>query len=375
MILERILLALLICAIIIASFGVPIFAIQLILCIILVCLTANQRVRTSSAPLLFLMTLICFIDKINDFLVDFDILRNIGPVLYCFFLVKYLLVKQYNNNTIEVRYIFRVSIATFLLELFRNLMSGAEFRFFSSDISTILIFIWVLYMWYGRHKLVASIIVVFLTIFLFEARTMILSISVFLFIYYYWNKVKTHMKKFPQFFLLCELVGVFIVTAYGIWDETIKNGMSNGSGIFSGHGILWGLCLEQYLTGDLINQLFGYPTTPALYEKIFGGINVLYSGNEYIANNSEESLIHGNFHNSFVYYIYNTGIFGLFLLSIVIQKVFKNNQYNFESIGLFSVVLIIAVFNGQSLTSIYLISTIFLLSLFYKFPPMGSLKL
>ena len=376
MILHRVLFGLLISAMVLASIGVPIFVIQLILCIVLLLLTTKSNIDNKRKELLLLITLLVCIDKTNDLLADFDLLRNLGPIIYCFLLSRYLLTKNYNKVNGEIPFIFWTSILAVALEIAVNYTAGVEYRLYSGDISTLLLFIWILNMWYGTMKIAFTCLIVFLTVFTFEARTMILSISVFTIIYLLWNKIVLNCRlNLPRWYLRCVMLGSLLVTFYGIWDETIKDGMGNGSGVFSGHGVLWGLCFEQYITGDIINQVFGFPTTSAIYERVFGNINLLYNGNEYIANNSENSLLHGNFHSSLVYYLYNTGILGLIILYNLILKAFKNNEYNFQSIGLFSAVVIVSIFNGQSLTSIYLISTLFILSLFYRFPPIGSVKL
>lgn len=374
--LDRIIFFLIIFSIVITSFGVPLIVVQITLCVSFLLVINNRAVCGSEKSLLVSITLLSAIDKLNDLFESFQILRNIGPILYVFLFVKYLLTKSYKNVGSEIRTIFYSLCITAFVDFVLSYLSGVDFRAFSSDVSVLLLFAWILIMWYGKGKFLATLGVAFVTIFLLESRTIILSMLAFLLVYFLWDKMSKGSKNgLRKFYIACELLCAFLITGFGIWVECFKNGMSNGSSIFSGHGVLWGLCLEHFISGNFSNFLFGFPSTPETYKKAFDGINLLYSGNDYIANYSERSLLHGNFHNSFIYYLYNTGVIGLSLLTSLIIRCLKNNKYKKEPVGLFSAILFVALLNGQSLTSIYIISTIFIMSMFYKFPPSGTVRL
>ena len=180
MVLNRILLGLLLSAMMIAPMGVPIFAIQLVMCVILVFLTTKKNVENKDKGLLLLISLLVFIDKVNDLWAVFDFLRHIGPIIYCYLLSRYLLTKKYTSSNCDIVFMYRISILAVLLAIIINYTQGIEYRAYSSDVSTLLMFIWILNMWYGKHKFLFTGIIVFLTIFTFEARTMILSMAAFI---------------------------------------------------------------------------------------------------------------------------------------------------------------------------------------------------
>ncbi|MCE5319783.1 MAG: hypothetical protein LLF93_01610 [Bacteroidales bacterium] len=157
-----------------------------------------------------------------------------------------------------------------------------------------------------------------------------------------------------------------IVTAAGIIYEYSNLGL--GDTVFSGHGLVWGANLNTLVSASTSNILLGCPTTEESLLKSFEArdMNFLLEGkHEFITT----ILQGGNTHNGIVYTLYNTGIIGFILLIIIFTKSFKVLEYNYNNLNAFIGVFIIWVFNGRSLTGIYLLSTLMLITLMIPIKP------
>lgn len=351
--------------------GIPVSVIQLLICLLGVILNANHKhIAREKKIVVTLLFVLSFIDKVNDLSADFDVVAGVGPILYTLVVTSFFSTFNKEESRNVIKLLYYLSILSFVISIVPLILSSEVLlRTVDRTYSILLYLFWILNTWYGKKKVFVSIVVFFVNIFIFEARTMIISMSFFLFCYYF---LANFSKKIRRWLLIGIFASGILFVMAGIIIEFVA-GVGNTE--FSNHGLIWGVVADQMINSkSLYHFLFGYPTTPETLSNVFSSISLIYGNNGYITN-VEDVLEQGHFHCSLVYYLYNTGVVGLSLLFYTIYKAMKAKQYNVESFTLFGSIFYVAIFNGQNLTGVYLISTIFLLSLLFDFPEKNSYKI
>lgn len=353
------------------SMGASASIVQAMVCCVCIVILISRGTysKSKSRCVVFLLVLLSIIDKFNDLSSDFDVVAGIGPIFYTIVVTSLFASIKDIEVRLFIRYLFVFSLLSVILGVVIYLGSGnTNFRHLNRDYSAALLLFWIINMWYGKRKRLVTILVFVVNVLLFQARTMIISMLFFLFCYYYLERFS--YKKRVWFFWGIIISGIAFVSA-GIIVEFLGDA---GNTLFSNHGIIWGVAVDQVINADSrFNFLFGYPTTPKALSDVFYSISSFYD-NHYIAN-TEAMMERGHFHCSFVYYLYNTGVVGLLLLILTIRKSLIIKKYNAESFALFGAIFYVSIFNGMSLTGIYVISTIFMISVLVDLPPKGSISL
>lgn len=312
--------------------------------------------------LVVLMFVLVCIDKVNDLSSDFT-LSNIGPIFYTLAITMvFANLGKYKNMLIS--FMRRMAFFAVIIDISIYYSAGIDLSKIDRDVSVLLMFFFILTYYYGNKKLLLPffIIVLFIEIFILEARTMILSFSAFLLLDWFLKRIESI--RFRNFIFFFSVVVSFGIIFYAIRIEYIGGSWNNTSELFTGRGYIWGAAMQEiFLNGSLRGLLFGLPTTPEYLTKIFAGT---FTG--WLKETTEEILIKGHFHSTIVYYIFNTGIVGTFLLFYICYKAMKKMGFSRESYCLFIAIFITSIFNGRSLTGYYVISTLFMFTLLVQLP-------
>lgn len=351
--------------------GIPVAIIELFICIIAFCLYQKQpKLNINEKIIVLLLFLVSLIDKGNDMMSDFNFISSIGPIVYTLIISIFLSSLRDKKLKLSIKLCYYLSFFSVLIVLFMYLLGQyPNPKAINREVSILFLFYWMINMYYGKRKFIITILVFTINVFFFQARTMIISMIMFYLGYRYMDIITQKQKSFV--FLGVIIVGFVIVVA-GIMEEFVAG---IGNTVFSNHGIIWGVASSEILnTNSLYHFLFGFPTTPQSLKETFSLISDYYDSNPYIAN-TEGMLERGHFHCSVIYYLYNTGVVGLALMIYTTYKALKLNNFSSESFNMFCAIYVVAIFNGISLTGIYTISTIFLISILTKLPAKGSFKL
>ena len=302
---------------------------------------------------------------------NYDIIQGLGPLIYVLSVTMCLSSLRSQNIPSFFKFLHKILPFAIIAGLLFTYLSGIQWRECNKEICVLILVYWMLTFMYGKRKFVITLLAAFLNIILLDARTMILSMSVFVLGFYILGSAKSIGLK--RILLFIEFAVSLVVVVVGIIDE-FYFGIQRGSGYFSGHGLIWGLAFEAiFNSGSIHTILFGLPTDLNSLSSNFTWMNSLATDNSFL-NGAVNLLEHGHVHSSIVYYILNTGVFGLLLLFYTINKSLRRNNYSIESFGFFNAIFIAALFNGLSLTSIYIISTFFMISLLVEFPQRGAIR-
>lgn len=348
-------------------FGFPISYVYITaIGVILIYFLAGNRffINRKKLQLFLLLTCLVTLDKLNDFASGLN-LAQLFPIFYCMLIVVFLLgLKEYENNLVW-SIIRRVSLIGVLLALAFSFTYGISLNQLNRDCSALLFIYFVSYFYSNKKgRFLVFLITFFLGVVVMEARTLTLSFGIFLIGYYIFHS--RNQKKVVNMTIILAVFCSLIVTAAGIIYEYSNLGL--GDTVFSGHGLVWGANLNTLVSASTSNILLGCPTTEESLLKSFEArdMNFLLEGkHEFITT----ILQGGNTHNGIVYTLYNTGIIGFILLIIIFTKSFKVLEYNYNNLNAFIGVFIIWVFNGRSLTGIYLLSTLMLITLMIPIKP------
>ena len=353
--------------------GVPSAVLQFIICLLaILSIKLNSSTAKKNGIIILLLFILTFIDKVNDFMSNHDIVQGLGPLLYVFLVSMCLSSIQPSSIPSFFKFLHKSLPLAIVAGLLFTYISGIPWGQSNKEICVLILVYWMLTIMYGKSKLIITLLVIFLNIFLLDARTMVLSMSVFYLGYYILRGNKSIGIRRNLLFL--EFAVSLIVIVVGVLDE-FYYGIQRGSGYFSGHGLIWGLALEAiFNSGSIKTILLGLPTDLNSLSSHFAWMNGQAADNTFLAG-AVNLLEHGHVHSSIVYYILNTGVLGLLLLFYTINKSLRRNSYVIESFCFFSAIFIAALFNGLSLTSIYTISTFFLVSLLVEFPPREVVRL
>lgn len=345
------------------SLGISVIALELFI-IILSCVYILQHKTIKLNEVCAFIVILTCIDKINDLIYCFT-LTNIGPVIYVFFVSL-----VFNNiDNVQKPYVIKIFARLLVLATVLNIaqcaIQGASpLRSLDRDVSAMLMLYSMLNFYYGKRKWIIMALSIFTCVFVLEARTMILSYGVFGVGYYLLRKGENVTLKKTA--LILEFLFSFFIIFLGIQSEFLL-GLNHGDGgiDFSGRGYIWGAALSELFAGSWRDILFGIPSSPENLKAIFD-----YNLFEYESLNESIGplLTAGHFHNTVVYYLFNTGIIGTVLLFIICYKSLKRFEFCFENFNIFNALFLVALFNGKSITSMYIISTLFMFILFVKLP-------
>lgn len=345
------------------SMGISVIALELFLIFMaFIYLAQIKNVKVSN--ICALLIILVLIDKINDLRFDFT-LSNIGPVVYTVFIA--LVFNNIEGKT-ESSFLKSFTLLLLLAAIFNIVycitLGASPLRSLDRDVSAMLMLFSMLNFYYGKHRWLAMLLSIFVCVMILEARTMILSYGVFLLGYYILERFNSI--KLKKFALFLEFLFAFFVISLGIQTEFLLGpGNSEGLVDFSGRGYIWGAALSAFSSGSITDVLFGMPSNPENLRRLFG-----YDLFEYESLNESigSLLMAGHFHNTVVYYIYNTGVVGTFILFLIFYKSLKRFGFSNENYNIFNALFLVALFNGKSITSIYIISTLFMFILFVRLP-------
>ena len=343
------------------SMGVSLVAIELIIIFLSLCFLLGRPIHTNRVVAL-MMVLVC-IDKFNDLSSEFSI-SNIGPIIYTL-AITHVFVNLGKHKEELITFMRRIAFLAVVINIFVCYMAGTPIRLLDRDVSVLLMFYFILSYYYGNKKTIWLLLlgVLFIEIFILEARTMILSFAGFLVLNWLMSRIRA--KGFYKFVYFSSIVFTFGVIFYAIWYEFVGGSWQTTSELFTGRGYIWGNALQEiYLKGSTQTMLFGLPTTPAFLTKLFAGT---FSG--WLQETTEEILMAGHFHSTVVYYIFNTGTVGTLLFFYICYYALRKMKFSRENFCLFIAVYITSILNGRSLTGYYIMSTIFMLTLLVQLPP------
>lgn len=323
-------------------FGVPtVFIYSLILTLLSYWVYLNKKISKESSIYVFGLFLISMIDKFNDFSTN----GNLGLFIIPF---SFLLITSFFFNTkLDVRKALpRIVLINILILFLLNLKT--PFAAYDRDITTLIVFYSILS--YKRFNSKVLILIAFLiTFLLFESRTSIFSFIAFL-------AIVTIKKNYPivkkSIILFTVIISTAIISTVIYYETSVTKGVSVE---FTGRGIIWERAISNTLGSNIKNILLGSPSNPKDLEEIFGTIRIQGKKNQ--SEHMRDILLAGNFHNGIVYIIFNTGVIGLTLFSILAIKFLNNTKNTFE-IALFISIYIIYFFNGRGITSLYIDSII-----------------
>lgn len=340
-------------------------------CLLLLFLPKRILINRNTQSLLCNIVLIVFIDKLNDFFGGLSLLSCVGPIVYIILFIFFLnnIKAEEINELISV--LFKLCIFTVFVNVSSAIVSGIPLKILDRDVSLIFMFAWMLNMYFGKKRLLFTLFVFIINIIVFEARTMILSMLVFILGYYL---LRLHISlKIKRLLFYLEIIFGLLIVCLGIYAEVLIEDKSYFNNVFSQHGIVWGMMITAVLeSGDFTSLLFGLPSNADQLYHIFS--SVLYRGgydSEYYTR-IEDILYGGNSHCTLVYYFYNTGLFGLSLLFYVFYKVLNMRNFNPFLFNCFNAIFIFSLFNGKSLTGVYVISTLFLILAFVDFSKLNK---
>lgn len=352
------------------SVGIGIAIIEIILILFaLTYLLNNRRVQYSSVFLLLLSLVL--IDKINDVIYDVSF-NNIGPIVYTGLIALVFSNIGGTSNLNFVLFIKRVLIcAVFVNVCYFFTVGSVPIKSMDRDVSGMLMLYSMLNFYYGRYKWIVLFLSVFVCIFVLEARTMILAYGVFIVGYFAFKRHDRIILK--KLALLLGFIFALCIIYIGILTEFVYDSHNTLSVIdFSGRGYIWGVALSILFSSSWHNILFGIPSNPS-------NLKILFDHNFFEYSSLNESigtlLVAGHFHNTIVYYLFNTGVFGVFILFLIIYKSLKRFRFCNENYNILYALYFVAMFNGKSITSVYIISTLFMLILFVQLPDSKNPKL
>lgn len=311
-----------------------------------------------------LFFLLVLIDKTNDLLYEVS-LTNIGPIIYavCITIVFNNIKGKTEKDFLRI-FPALLLIATIFNIVYCITLGSAPLRSLDRDVSAMLMLYSMLNFYYGKYKWPVMLLSIIICVVVLEARTMVLSYGVF-FVGYYLFKKHSRVKLKKAGLILEFLFSLFVIYL-GIQTEMLLGPSGSEGGVdFSGRGYLWGAALSTFFSGSITNIIFGMPSNPGNLNHLFG-----YDMFEYDSLNESigKLLTAGNFHNTVVYYIFNTGVVGTFILFSIFYKALKRFGFNNENYNIFNALFLVALFNGKSITGIYIISTMLMFILFIKLP-------
>lgn len=338
------------------NLGVPSSAVYLPCFIILfVILATRKKIELKPfVPVFICLLILQIIDKLNDVFGGGDV-SQLFPIIYTACFIPFLIINRNKPSIVDDirRPLLFAILFLFLYAFLRNV----PLRELDRDLSIMVLFWYFLFVFSFKNKtmkVVVGVLVFYLLWELLEARTASLSMVVFIALY----RLKIQKCKAQSFILLGAILSAIGLTAFGIYYEYFSLGAV--SELYTGRGIIWGEVISRFLeNNNLFNGLFGFPSAGGQLESDFGDFYIKGPG-----AHLGEILIRGNFHNSFVYTIYNTGIIGLLLLFISVFKTIKLSPFDYRSFAVLCAMIVVMVFQGRSVVGIYASSIIFQIVLF-----------
>lgn len=301
---------------------------------------------------ILLITLLAAIDKINDFTYNYDF-TQIFPLIYVILVVLFL--QGIKVEKCDIWNILRnISLVGIIISIFYSLFNNIDFDILNRDTAALTFFYAGIYFYSNKKgKYIIFLLAMMIGVFYLTSRTLIISFSTFLFIHFtFMHRIKKHIF---FIFLITTFIFSFLIIYLGVLMEYKIT--QSGYTIFSGHGLLWGAFLEDLFSSPLREILLGKSTTQLSLTNSFSNI---YNS---VTDSTLNILISGHTHNGIVYTLYNTGVIGIICLYKIILTCIKSIKYNLQNINLFFGIFIFWFFNGRGLTSIYLVSTLLLITL------------
>lgn len=338
------------------NLGVPSSAVYLPCFIILfVILATRKKIELKPfVPVFTCLLILQIIDKLNDVFGGGDV-GQLFPIIYTACFIPFLIINR-NKPTI-VDDIRRPLLFAILFLFLYAFLRNVPLRELDRDLSIMVLFRYFLFVFSFKNKtikVVVGVLVFYLLWELLEARTASLSMVVFVAIY--WLKIQKLI--FQRFILLGAILSAIGLTAFGVYYEYFSLGAV--SELYTGRGVMWGEVVLRFVDNNsLFNDLFGFPSTGGQLESDFGDFYIKGRG-----AHLGEILTRGNFHNTFVYTLYNTGIIGLLLLFISVFKVIKVTAFDYRNFAVLCSMMVVMVFQGRSVVGIYASSIIFQIVLF-----------
>ena len=303
--------------------------------------------------LFFLLTAI---DKLNDFFYCADLSQLIS-ILYSFFIFVFLLGMTEDEGRMFWKIVKNVVLFSCCIATLLAIVNHTPLEDFDRDVSAALYIYFVCTFFSCKRNYLILFLVLYVEIFVFEARTLILSFIAFILSFFFFRKCTNNSWKKNA--LILELVALSFMI-YGAITFERKAGCITP--LFTGRGLLWDAGTEKILHPDSNVYFFlGIPSTSANLGKNFGGI--ILDPREGRGDNLLSDLEGGHFHSGFIYTLYNTGIIGCLLLLFIFFTSFSRLEYNYCNFCAFMGALIIWVLNGRSINGIYLLSTMMMLFL------------
>ena len=336
------------------NIGIPGAVVYLIATFFLVLYSifVGNKKYTVDKKTVWALFLLLLIDKVNDYIGGGGF-SQLFPLFYILFYFNFIIqIRSYK----DVQDIIRKTlfIAALLLIIWGGVRS-IPMRQLDRDCS-IMFMVWYALYFIGKrpHRFIVSILIFILEWFIFEARTASLGLFVF------WGVLLINIKniKLQHVLIGLELFFCILLIALGVYYETFV--CLGYSELFTGRGVIWGESLFYLFDSENINRFFGLSTAEVSLESAFYDLP-LNSGRSV---HFKELLLKGNFHNGFVYILYNTGLFGFILFIYAIIKSYTWKCGNVNNFAILCMFFVAYSFQGRSPTGIYATSILFMILMF-----------
>lgn len=296
---------------------------------------------------IWVIFLIQFIDKLNDCLGG----GGVGQLLQVVFTVLFLLFLISAKDRKQLQPTIRRALfcGAFFLIVYA-IVCNIPLKELDRDASIMLLFWFAFYVFDNkRYKIPIGLLVFYILWFVLEARAASGAMVFFLALYYL-NIKKTSKKNL----LLCLcVVGCFGLIAAAV---LVEYQYMVQTPIFTGRGVIWGEALDSFNGCPDRNLVFGFPSTEAQLDESFSDFHI-----EGYGKHLGEILLRGNFHNGYIYTLYNCGILGIVLLLYLIfvsPIAKKENTCNFI---LLCTYLVVFSLQGRAIGGVYAPSLIFMI--------------
>lgn len=305
------------------------------------------KISKKEKNVLLIIFLIQFIDKLNDCLGG----GGIGQIFQVVFTILFILflISAKDRKQIQPT-IRRALFCGAALLIVYGIVSNILLKELDRDASIMLLFWFVFYVLDNkRYKIPVGLFVFYILWFVLEARAASGGMLVFLALYLM-NVRKTSTKNVLLF--LGVLFSIVIIAAGVLleYQYMIK------TPLFTGRGVIWGEALDCFNGCPKSNLFFGFPSTEAQLVDSFSDFQIEGAG-----KHLGEILLKGNFHNGYIYTLYNCGIVGIILLLYLIFDSPIVKLENTSNFILLCTYLVVFSLQGRAVGGIYAPSLIFMI--------------
>ena len=291
-------------------------------------------------PLLFVL----IIDKSKDLIHSVD-LGFIVPIVFYFLLLSVFLQQRYGEylfNLSDRKGALVVLLVTFITF---SISYRGNFVVLDRELSSIALFAYFILDWRYRSTLITLVIFGFLY-YVTESRSDALALIV----YVIFTRLKITNKSLTIGYLVLIIFLVPIAAIY--WEVYFIDSVSIE---FTGRGLIWNQVYEQIRFGGWLKFMLGADASSEALKALSEDLS--FGGSTSQLMHMRHILAAGNFHNGLFFTLFNSGMLGAFLLIATWFKIVVKVNFTVYKASFYAF-LIVYIFNGRSIGSLYIDSII-----------------